>query len=156
MGLTFKLLGTSDRPIDIWIRDWGPVAGNYFRYDPSYARGQYKPGATARARRHLNRHLGFSPRAVPLVLEGGNLVHNRRVAVVTEKILEDNKHLSCGEIERLILAVGFEQVVFIPVEPADSVGHADGIVKFLSPEVLLVNDYVGSEFRDYRRRLHRT
>ncbi|MEO5754829.1 MAG: agmatine deiminase family protein [Chthoniobacterales bacterium] len=127
-----------------------------FRYDPSYAGGLYQPAATADARRNLDLYLGFTPRECPLLLEGGNLVHNSRIAIVTEKIFADNKHLSGGEIERLIQSIGFERVVFIPVEPDDSVGHADGIVKFLRPDLLLVNDYVGSEFRDYRRRLYRT
>jgi len=61
-----------------------------------------------------------------------------------------------GEIERLIASVGFERVVFIPVEPEDEVGHADGIVKFLAPDLLLVNDYTGSDFVGYRRKLYRT
>lgn len=155
MGMTFTSLGTADCPIDIWVRDWGPTAGCYFQYDPSYARGLYKRDSVARARRNLNRHLGFTPREMPLVLEGGNLVHNDRVAIVTEKVFADNKHLSRGEIKRIFLSLGLERVVFIPVEPDDSIGHADGIVKFLRPGLLLVNDYVGSEFRDYRRRLYR-
>ena len=77
------------------------------------------------------------------MLEGGNLVHNGRVAIATEKVFADNPQLSRGEIERLILSIGFERVVFIPVEPDDEVAHADGIVKFLRPDLLFVNDYKG-------------
>lgn len=153
--MTLRLLSALDQPVDIWIRDWGPAAGCYFRYDPSYAHGVYKDHVVARARRNLNRYLGFTPFEVPLVLEGGNLVHNARVAVVTEKVFADNKHLSRGEIERLLLSLGFERAVFIPVEPDDKVGHADGIVKFLAPHLLLVNDYTASNFREYRRKLYR-
>lgn len=91
---------------------------------------------------------------MPLVLEGGNLVQNGLVAVVTEKVFADNRHLSRGEVERLILAVGFERVVFIPVEPEDDVGHADGMVKFLGPDLLLVNDYRGASFTGYRKDLY--
>lgn len=145
----------SKSPPDVWIRDWGPVACHYFRYYPSYARDLYKRDAVACARQHLNRHLGFTPREIPLVLEGGNLVHNGRIAIVTEKIFADNKHLSQDEIERFLLPLGFERVIFVPVEPADEVGHTDGIVKFLAPDLLLVNDYRGSDFRNYRRRLYR-
>jgi agmatine deiminase len=140
--------------LDVWIRDWGPTAGCYFRYDPSYVPGVYKRNAVARARRSLNRQLGFVPREMRLVLEGGNLVHDGRVAIVTEKVFADNKHLSRSEIEHLFLSLGFECVVLIPVEPEDNVGHADGIVKFLAPDLLLVNDYIGSDFRGYRRRLY--
>jgi agmatine/peptidylarginine deiminase len=141
---------------DIWIRDWGPVAQTYFRYEPSYAPGSYSQRSVASARRHLNQHLGFTPREIPLILEGGNLVHSQRIAIVTEeKIFADNRHLTPREIERVILSLGFEKVIFIPIEPDDTVGHADGIVQFLGPDVLLVNDYVQPEFRAYRRRLYR-
>lgn len=90
------------------------------------------------------------------MLEGGNVVHNGNVAIVTEKVFADNRRFSRGEVERLILSAGFERVVFIPLEPEDTVGHADGIVKFLTPDLLLVNDYRGAEFSDYRRRLYAT
>ncbi len=150
LGLT-----PSNEQVDIWIRDWGPVARSYFRYDPSYARGTFTQAAVSRARGNLNRHLGFTPHDVPLTLEGGNLIHNGRVAIVTEKVFAENSQLSRGEVERLILPTGFEDLIFIPVEPEDEIGHADGIVKFLAPDLLLVNDYQGAHFTDYRRKLYR-
>jgi agmatine/peptidylarginine deiminase len=156
LAVNYAILKSCDHPVDIWIRDWGPVARHYFRYNPSYARGTFTQADVARARRHLNRHLRFTPRDVPLVLEGGNLVHNGQVAIATEKVFADNPQFSRGEIERLILSIGFERVAFIPVEPDDEVAHADGIVKFLRPDLLLVNDYKGIAFRDYRQRLYAT
>jgi agmatine deiminase len=156
LAVNYAVLNSYDQPIDIWIRDWGPVADHYFTYDPSYARGTFTQADVVRARRHLNRYLRFTPRDVPLVLEGGNLVHNGRVAIVTEKAFTDNARFSRGEIERLILSIGFERVVFIPAEPEDKVAHADGIVKFLRPDLLLVNDYKGIAFRNYRQRLYAT
>lgn len=152
LGIGNHTLEKTDCP-DVWIRDWGSVAGCYFKYDPSYARGTFAREQVARARRNLNRHLGFIPRDVPVVLEGGNLIHNGKIAIVTEKIFADNHHLTRSEVERLILAVGFQRVVFIPVEPEDTIGHADGIVKFLAPDLLLVNDYRGSDFTTYHRKL---
>lgn len=155
LGVKFHALSRDNAPLDIWLRDWGPVAGHYFRYKPSYARGLFTQDAVARARRDLNKYLAFAPREIPLVWEGGNLVHNGQVAIVTEKVFADNPRLSRSQIERLILSAGFERVVFIPIEPDDKVGHADGIAKFLTRELLLVNDYTGSEFTGYRSRLHR-
>jgi agmatine deiminase len=156
LGIEYLVLSADERPVDIWICDWGPAARCYFRYAPSYdARGTFSQKEVARARQHLNKHIGFKPRDIPLVLEGGNLVHNGGVAIVTEKIFADNRHLSSCEIERVLLSLGFEKIVFIPTEPDDTVGHGDGIVHFLRPDLLLVNDYNGAEFRDYHRRLYR-
>jgi agmatine/peptidylarginine deiminase len=153
LGIEHEVLTVDDFPADIWIRDWGFVAGHYFRFKPSYAKGVYPPGLVAKARRMLDQRLGCRPQTVPLVLDGGNFIHNGKTAILTEKVLKDNRARSRAEVERMILDLGFEQVVFIPVEPEDDVGHADGIVRFISADVLLVNDYTGSDFNGYRKRL---
>lgn len=156
LSVSYVSVRKIDNPIDIWIRDWGPVGDCYFRYDPSYARGVYKSEAVARARTNLNSYLDFTPRELPLVLEGGNLIHNGKVALLTEKVLSDNLYFSRHEIETAIISLGFERVIFIPTEPEDKIGHADGIVKFLRPSLLLVNDYKGAAFRVYKQRLYAT
>jgi agmatine/peptidylarginine deiminase len=155
LGIEHEVLTVDDFPADIWIRDWGFVAGHYFRFKPSYAKGVYPPGLVAKARRMLDQRLGCRPQTVPLVLDGGNFIHNGKTAILTEKVLKDNPAMSKAAVERTILDLGFEQVVFIPVEPEDDVGHADGIVRFISADVLLVNDYTGSDFTEYRKRLMR-
>src|SRR4051812_38642115 len=48
------VLRKEDRPLDIWIRDWGSVENCYFRFTPSYAKGIYTPPATSEARRNLS------------------------------------------------------------------------------------------------------
>lgn len=155
LGIESELLTHEDSPLDIWIRDWGFVEGCYFRFDPTYAKGTYPPGLVAKARRKLDQRVGCCRPTVPLVLDGGNLIHNGRTAILTEKVLKDNRAKSRAEVEGTILDLGFEQVVFIPIEPDDNVGHADGILRFISRDVLLVNSYTGSHFTSYRKRLMR-
>jgi agmatine deiminase len=139
------------------VRDWGFVGSHYFCYKPSYAKSLYSQAAVGLARRGLNQRLRCRPRHTPLILDGGNLVHNGRIAILTEKVLRDNSHATKHAIEQAIVSVGFEKVVFIPSEPNDNVGHADGIVRFLSDDILLVNDYVGDEhFGTYRHSLLKT
>lgn len=156
IGIESQVLTHEDSPLDIWIRDWGFVEGCYFRYEPTYVPPKYYSQASvARARQLLDQRIGCSRPTVPVVLDGGNLIHNGRTAILTEKVLKDNRAKSRAEVERTILDLGFEQVVFIPVEPDDTVGHADGIVRFLSADLLFVNDYTGSHFAGYRKRLMR-
>jgi agmatine/peptidylarginine deiminase len=154
LGTTTTVLRREQHPLDIWIRDWAPVENSYFRYEPSYAPRAYPAKKVIAARLHLDRFLGKIHRRMPVVLDGGNVVHNGHVAIVTEKVFTDNPHLSRKEIERAILSVGFARLIFIPTEPGDSVGHADGIVRFVSEDSLLVNDYSGTPgLRAYGRRL---
>jgi agmatine/peptidylarginine deiminase len=156
LGVDVRILAKEDHPLDIWIRDWGFVGDCYFKYSPTYARGLYPQSAIRKARQHLDIQTGQQRRVIPLVLDGGNLVHNGRVAILTEKVLQDNPQMTRLEIERTIISLGFERVVFIPVEPEDVIGHADGILRFVSPDVLLVNEYTGSHFQDYKRQVMAT
>lgn len=147
LGLRYDVLTEKNSPVDIWIRDWGPIEGCYFDFRPSYAKGWYSARSIAKARQNLDRHRGSTTKRVPVLLDGGNLVHDGKVAIMTEKVLRDNRHLSRREIEHAIIDLGFERVVLVPVEPGDKVGHADGIVRFLQSDLLLVNRYGDSYFR---------
>ena len=154
-GAEVDLLGHFSDPLDIWIRDWGCVEGVFFRYAPDYAKGLYSRAAVARAMIGLNAHLPgpFHLRLSPLVLDGGNLVHNGTVAIVTDKVFRDNAHLSRLEIERAIAWLGFEKIVFIPTEPGDEIGHADGMCRFVNKHTLLVNDYASASMSSFGRKL---
>jgi agmatine/peptidylarginine deiminase len=155
LGIPYHILDRKDAPLDIWIRDWGFVDRWCFRFAPSYARHLYSPADIHRARASLARLIGIRPQRVPLVLDGGNLVHNGEVAIVTEKVFADNPHLSREEIERIFRRLGFKKTVFVPVEPGDVIGHADGMVRFVSRKLLLFNDYTDSYFSAHRRKLIR-
>jgi agmatine deiminase len=153
LGIPHQVLTGNDHPADIWIRDWGPVEGTYFRFQPSYAPKLYPASVIRSARAELNARLGFSPFESDLILDGGNLVHNGKIALLTEKVLHDNPQLSRKAIEHRIMASGFERVVFIPIEPEDVIGHADGVLRFVAPDVLLLNDYAGTGLQSYGKRL---
>jgi len=152
LGIEVCVLRQEHSPLNIWVRDWGFAANAYFTYAPPYD-GPYEPGAIQKARARLSELTGCSPRPVPLIFDGGNLVHNGSVAIVTDRVLDHNRRVSKGKGEAEFIKLGFERVVFVPAEPGDQIGHADGILRFSSPNVLLVNDYKGAEFRDYGRKL---
>lgn len=149
-----QTLTREGHPLDIWIRNWGSVEGGYFGFEPSYAKRMYSEGAVKTAHDCLTEHLCQKPRTIPLLLDGGNLVHDGKVAILTEKILPDNPQFTRLELEETIVTLGFERVALISVEPEDLIGHADGILRFISPDVLLVNDHTGSTFEAYRRQLY--
>lgn len=130
---------------NIWIRDWGPVVGSRavhaFRYAPDYARGEYCPRKVRHAQQEVADLIGKPLRRVDLALDGGNLIHNGRVAIVTKKAFQENSSLNRAQIAERIRSLGFQRVVFIPNESGDVIGHADGMVRFVEARTLLVNDY---------------
>ena len=106
LSIESELLTRADSPLDIWIRDWGFVEGYYFRYEPTYVPPKYYSQASvARARRLLDQRIGCSRSTVPLILDGGNLIHNGRTAILTEKVLKDNRAKS-SEVDPEIRARG--------------------------------------------------
>lgn len=156
LGVSYDVLTKEHRPIDIWITDWGPVNGYYLIYHPSYAPGWYSEQSINTARRHLDALHHLRRRSIPIVLDGGNLVQNGKTAIVTEKVLRDNPHLSTREIHSWLRQLGFDDIVIIPIEPNDPLGHADGILRFVGPQLLLINNYERLDaFRSYGRRLRK-
>ncbi|MEM9998558.1 MAG: agmatine deiminase family protein [Bacteroidota bacterium] len=128
---------------DIWVRDFAPIqtrAGLFkFRYAPSYL--------SRRDARHIEDafvrwldSVGVRTEIVDLVVDGGNVCYNGTdSAVLTERVLQENAHLSRAEIETMLKdRLGLERVCLIPEEPGDTTGHADGMVAWLSPTCLAV------------------
>jgi agmatine deiminase len=133
------------RTADIWVRDFMPVQvgpGEYvrFRYAPDYLDGY----------EHLItdfHQLDPIPeiercRASDVILDGGNVVDWGRRCLVTDKVFRENPKIARGDLLgqlRELLAV--EEVLVVPNEPGDVTGHADGIVRFLDEETVVINDY---------------
>jgi agmatine deiminase len=79
-----------------------------------------------------------------LVLDGGNLVYGKQVAVTTEKFYQDNA--ASGKSREVLLQqlreeLGIERIFVLPRQPFDPTGHADGMVRLLDDSRLLVADY---------------
>lgn len=138
---------------DIWARDYMPMQVAVdrfvqFRYEPDYLRGRFK---------HLITPPEVCRRIVPkgqciqsdLNVDGGNIVRWHDTVIMTEKVFEENPTLSRKEVaRRLTDLLGVHRMVFIPQEPGEWLGHADGILRFIDGRTVVVNDYtkVNSEY----------
>ena len=96
-----------------------------------------------------------------LILDGGNVVRSPdgKRCIVTYQFDRDNVgrggsdsgqnfHNNKGELPQLLEA----EVIAIPPEPGDTLGHADGIVAWIDDTHVFVNDYSGMDdpvWRDY-------
>lgn len=145
---------------DVWIRDFAPLQIQLrkfvqFRYYPDYLRRNHQKRITKPAvfrsqpfilQRKLSR----------LILDGGNVVASRRMAILTDKIYRENPTLSREAIrKRLTELLGIERLIVIPKEPYDEIGHADGMVRFLTDDLVVLNDYRVADER-YAERLEAT
>lgn len=151
-GIGYRLL---ENTCDIWCRDYMPVrttSGKFlmFQLAPDY----YKPGEEHRRTdtERVCREIGIqcNPAMINgevVRLDGGSIVMGYGTAFITEKVLRDN-----GNIDRDLLAnfltglLELERMIFLPNEPGDYTGHADGMVRIVGPATVLLNDYAAAGY----------
>jgi agmatine deiminase len=128
---------------DIWCRDFMPVQVDNetfcrFTYDPDYLRDDQRlitPAASCRLRT-MRKY-----RKARLVVDGGNIVSAVSRAILTDKVYTENSGRNRREIRRMLEDALQAECIIIPRPPFDPVGHADGVVRFLDEDTVLVNDY---------------
>jgi agmatine deiminase len=129
---------------DIWCRDYMPIQIGkdefvLFNYFPSYLKGT--PQLRTDNKKVCEKH-GINFIFSPISLDGGNVVRFNDKVILTDKIFTENK-TKIGDssllntLEKTLKA----EVIIIPAEEDDTVGHADGMVRFLDNKTILVNDY---------------
>lgn len=153
-------LRTIPGTLDVWCRDYLPVQVAedrfvQFRYAPDYLTGKY---------RHLRRDGEIGP-ALPwvkncvgseIVLDGGNIVAWGDRAIVTDKVFRENPGRSRKAVkDALRNALGLSELIIVPQESEDPIGHSDGMVSWVDGSSVLVNDYSTVE-AGLRRRIRRS
>jgi agmatine deiminase len=135
---------------DIWCRDYMPVQLTYnrfvqFLYQPDYLVGyderRTNPGDVLP---RIDADVFHSQ----LVIDGGNVVRYGRTAILTDKIFDENpifKKQKPALIQQLAVELDVDKVVIIPVDASDISGHADGMVRFVAEDTVIINDYLESD-----------
>ena len=124
---------------DIWVRDFLPVqnvqTGELYQpfFNPRYA--NYTPKFTAAIREQVR---GAFPQAKPcnVRIDGGNMVvsPDRKYAICLEKqtIFHKSNPAQKEHVEQeLKRALGVQEIVWLPQQKGDKIGHIDGYIQFL-------------------------
>jgi agmatine/peptidylarginine deiminase len=140
---------------DIWARDYMPIQLTNekfveYRYDPDYLQGiQY---------RHLKTSpdivcdaIGLKTNKTDIILDGGNVVKSNNTVILTDKVIEENKKIYSRSRLTNIIKELFEvqKVVFIPRDKKCPFGHADGMLRFINEDRVLISGFyetVGNSF----------
>jgi agmatine deiminase len=130
---------------DFWARDYLPIQVDNttfvkFTYQPDYLRGweHLITGPEVCEQLPFLKDLHRSD----IRLDGGNVVASSRRVILTEKIYRENPSWSRKELRGAIQQhFRVDVCIFIPVEPGDYCGHADGVVRFLDEHRVVINDY---------------
>lgn len=130
---------------DIWCRDYMPVQTDknrfvQFRYVAPYL---FQEPALRTIPEEVLQANSLSPIFSDIILDGGNIIRSAEKVIMTERVFRDNlsipRHKLISTLEELLLA----QLLFIPDDPNDETGHADGYIRFISEKTVLINELAG-------------
>ncbi|MFD3000417.1 agmatine deiminase family protein [Pontibacter toksunensis] len=158
-GISYELLpGTKD----IWARDYMPIQLAVdkfvkFVYNPDYLQSK-KWHKTITDTNAIIVYLGINPKYTPLKVDGGNVVRASDKVIMCDKVFSEHHYLT----EKFLITelqqhLEVDQIIFIPTDPSDIIGHADGMVRFLDDRTVLINDYSREKpqfQRTFRMALH--
>lgn len=142
---------------DIWCRDYMPVQvqkDRYigFSYDPDYLKGKEWEGLRTYS------DLVYEPMSLQteksaIVLDGGNVIKGKSKVILTDKVLIENHRNYTPErlLGKLKKLFEVDTIILIPWDDSEIFGHADGMIRFIDDDHVLINGYFsayGKKFRD--------
>lgn len=134
---------------DIWARDYMPIQVSdkkyiEYRYDPDYLQGDWKDSRDIKTYPDIVcDSIKLKTEKSDLIMDGGNFVKSTDCIILTDKIVKENKlAYSKNElIKKLQDTFQVNKVVLIPWDKLDEYGHADGMIRFIDNETVLINHF---------------
>jgi len=139
---------------DIWVRDFMPLQ----IYENLFIQYKYCPNYLINEKEYLtqpeNCYASIQNKIIPceLILDGGNIIKCNHCIIMTEKIFYENKQLNKTQVLSLIEKLFECEIIVIPWDKADIYGHADGMVRFIKDDVVLMNNYIDHD-KAFRNKL---
>lgn len=127
----------------IWARDYMPIQLEkdkflLYRYTPDYLKGfeDFIPDYPS-----ICNGLQLNCVTTDIVLDGGNVVKCGDKVIMTDKIIKENPMRFYKDILRELENHFQAQIVLIPRDRYDRYGHADGMVRWIDGNRVLLNNY---------------
>ncbi|HEX4374535.1 MAG TPA: agmatine deiminase family protein [Puia sp.] len=150
--IDFKLLSPTK---DIWAVDYMPVQIDInkfvqFIYKPSYLKTQTDLKSISDVDA-ICKQIGIETIRSNILLDGGNIIRATDKIIMTERIFSENPTYEREDLmKELQDHFEVEKIFIIPEQPNDFTGHADGMIRFIDDQTVLINNYKSEskKFRD--------
>jgi agmatine/peptidylarginine deiminase len=134
---------------DIWARDYMPIQVNSnkyieYRYDPDYLQGIQADRRGLKSYPDLIcSELKLNTVKTDIILDGGNVVKSLDAVILTDKIFAENASTYTRDelIKELKRLFEVNKIIIIPWDKNEEYGHADGMVRFIDNNTVLVQGY---------------
>lgn len=139
---------------DIWCRDYMPVqteSGKFiqFKYDPSYLKGKKEWEESRTDVKEVCRLNGIDAQYSDINIDGGNVLICDGRAIISDRIFPENPNWDRDELIKELGNLLECEIVIIPAENDDVIGHADGMVRFVNRNIILGNN-LAAEYKYWR------
>ena len=144
---------------DIWCRDYMPVqtlSGKLiqFTYNPSYLRGNKEWEDSRSDVKEVCRLNNIEALFSDINLDGGNVLICDDRAIISDRIFSENPNRDKDELVKELTKLLECEIIIIPTENDDMTGHADGMVRFVNKNTILVNN-LEEEYKYWRERMQK-
>ena len=149
-GIAYGLLPNTK---DVWARDYMPAYSNghyvSYVYNPDYLQNEKDKKYITDNVEDVFDLSNDSVTKTRLVIDGGNVIMCGDKVIMTDKIFVENSGFSKEEVVAEIERAFSAKLVVIPWDKEEEFGHADGMVRFVSDNHVLINQYkdIDPEFR---------
>lgn len=133
---------------DIWCRDYMPIQTDsnrfvLYKYQPDYLQTPYykRTITDVKAIESIETILHGQVVELDLVLDGGNVVKCGNKVVMTEKVYYENKDKSRIQIRSLLEKAFQLDIIFIPWDKEEILGHSDGVIHYIGDNRILITNY---------------
>lgn len=140
---------------DVWAVDYMPIQISEnkfirFTYKPDYLISSKILSKTISNVDLICEKMNIPTTKSDIILDGGNISKWDDKVLMTTKIFTENKKIpEVVLIEQLKNLLEVNKLFFVPVEKGDWLGHIDGMVRFISKNTVLINDFSKEEQKNY-------
>ncbi|CAN5685251.1 hypothetical protein BH10BAC3_BH10BAC3_38760 [soil metagenome] len=131
---------------DIWAVDYMPIQVSknkfiQFTYNPDYLHPKKYHNTISDVTSICNA-INVTTQKSNLLVDGGNVTRAEDKVIMCHKVFHENRNLSERDvIKQLKELFQIEKLFFVPWNKYDFTGHADGMVRFIDNNTVLINDY---------------
>lgn len=133
---------------DIWARDYMPLQVRedclmVYDYTPDYLRlyKKYQPLMSNPIEVCRANGIKYKESLGNIRIDGGNVVHCSSKVIMTSKVFEENPSISVRDLTGLLETLFEAQLIVLPWDPREIYGHADGIVRFVDDDTVIMTNY---------------
>ena len=140
---------------DIWAVDFMPVQISedkfvQFKYNPDYLQSKTQRKTISDVD-SICRSINVLPKKSELIVDGGNVIRTTNKVIMCDKVFKENPNVSEKEvIKQLRDTFEVDNLFFVPWDKSDFTGHADGMVRFVDSNTVIINAYL-KETIEYQR-----